>query len=617
MFSKISKWLKRSYLKNPQLFYLIFSSTLILFRIILPFVQSTNFSILLVFPITIFFFQMIIISIYESNSILKKKNVKICIQLISWSTHGFLIYLFLSNISEEGQKAPIFFSGVEMSMIGYFSFLQIERMIVRMFMMAMTFLFFLFLLGKLNMKIEVTFYYVYLGYVFAILLDQEKNKKNVFQVTQSLSSQPKIQKIPSLKRKVTLKRNETLKKYEFTNRRKSAFEINPFLNESSTAYSIMNILNEGIILIDENLNIVFANTCIFEIFKTINLESLKNMLFAMEEDQNNMELYGSEFNNIPDYTLEFLIKTNLKHTVSEIIIDSYSNKEGDNFMSYIDDDLARMKSVQKYSQISSKIISFLTVNAYEDSETYNEWEKFYLNDNVIKFNSIRKAQKPKSILDYLHKLIKYCKKNQGNETRKNSARSLIETEKYSMHTNIQINDNDPGSVSKFSIDFLPLKQEDENLEAGIVIFIRKLNINEINARSNEASKNKILGSFCHELRTPLNCLINMLDLMQMTCEDIKVSILNDYLSSSIISSNLLLNEIDNFIDYFSLNNNMLEINQEFFDLCTFFTEIYRVFFFIAAKKNLELLIEYDKKIPNPIKNDSRKIKQIIYNLLSK
>lgn len=613
----MSNLLTNSYSKGPQLSYLIFSSTLLLFRILLPFVQSNNFSILLVLPTTILFLQIIIISFYKTNSIIKKKNVKIFIQLLSLFAHGFLIFLFIRNIAEEEQRASIFFSGVEMSMIGYFSFLQIERMIVRMFMMAMTFLFFLFLLGKLNMKIEVTFYYVYLGYVFAILLDQEKNKKNVFQVTQSLSSQPKIQKIPSLKRKVTLKRNETLKKYEFTNRRKSAFEINPFLNESSTAYSIMNILNEGIILIDENLNIVFANTCIFEIFKTINLESLKNMLFAMEEDQNNMELYGSEFNNIPDYTLEFLIKTNLKHTVSEIIIDSYSNKEGDNFMSYIDDDLARMKSAQKYSQISSKIISFLTVNAYEDSETYNEWEKFYLNDNVIKFNSIRKAQKPKSILDYLHKLIKYCKKNQGNETRKNSARSLIETEKYSMHTNIQINDNDPGSVSKFSIDFLPLKQEDENLEAGIVIFIRKLNINEINARSNEASKNKILGSFCHELRTPLNCLINMLDLMQMTCEDIKVSILNDYLSSSIISSNLLLNEIDNFIDYFSLNNNMLEINQEFFDLCTFFTEIYRVFFFIAAKKNLELLIEYDKKIPNPIKNDSRKIKQIIYNLLSK
>lgn len=624
MISNVSSFLKNYYSENPQLSYLIFSSTLLFFRILLPFVQSTYFSILLIFPITVLLIQIIIISIYKTNPILKKKKCKIFIQLLSLFTHGFLVYLFIRNLEETEQKPQIFFSGIEISMMVYFSFLQIGRMDIRIFIMGATFASYLFLLGKFNMEIEVIFYYVYLAYVFGILIDQEKiknfdNSRQPTNTEGSTTVKLKLQKMPSLQRRATLQKKETLKKAEFYTRRKSEFEVNPFFNDSSTAFSIMNILNEGIILIDENLNIAFANTCIFELFRTIDVELLKNLLFAMEEDQDYMELYGSEFNNIPDFTLECLIRNNLKRKMTELIVDSSSNKERDNMTSSNnDDDFRRMKSIRKYSQFSSKIISFSTYKTFEELEaSFYEWDKFYLNDNVIDFDSIRKRQKPKTILDYLQRLIKYCKKNLGNESRKNSARSLIETEKYSMYTKIQIN-NDPDSISILSINFLPLKPEEEgNNKAGIVIVIRKLTDNEIKARGNESSKNKILGSFCHELRTPLNSLINMLDLMQMTCEDLYVSVLNDYLASAIISSNLLLNEIDNFIDYFSLNNDMFEINIANFDLYSFFTEIYRVFFYIAAKKNLEFLIEYDKKIPTPIRNDSHKIRQVIFNLLSK
>ena len=622
MISNVSYFLKNYYSENPQLSYLIFSSTLLFFRILLPFVQSSNFSTLLIFPITILLLQIIIISIYKTNPILKKKKVKIFIQLLSLFAHGFLVYLFIRNLEEKEQKPHIFFSGMEISMMLYFSFLQIERMYIRIFIMAATFGSYLFLLGKFNMEIEVIFYFAYLAYVFGILIDQEQIKnfdqsRQQTNTERSTTVKLKLQKMPSLQRRPTLQRKETLKKSEFYTRRESKFEINPFFNDSSTAFSIMNILNEGIILIDENLNIVFANTCIFELFRTINVELLKNLLFAMEEDQDYMELYGSEFNNIPDFTLECLIRNNLKRKMTELILDSSSNKERDNLTSSNnDDDFRRMKSIRKYSLFSSKIMSFSTYKTFEELEaSFYEWDKFYLNDNVIDFDSIRKTLKPKTILDYLQRLIKYCKKNLGNESRKNSARSLIETEKYSMYTKIQIN-NDPDSISILSINFIPLKPE-EGANAGIVIVIRKLTDNEIKARGNESSKNKILGSFCHELRTPLNSLINMLDLMQMTCEDLYVSVLNEYLASAIISSNLLLNEIDNFIDYFSLNNDMFEINIVNFDLYSFFTEIYRVFFYIAAKKNLEFLIEYDKKIPTPIRNDSHKIRQVIFNLLSK
>ena len=174
------------------------------------------------------------------------------------------------------------------------------------------------------------------------------------------------------------------------------------------------------------------------------------------------------------------------------------------------------------------------------------------------------------------------------------------------------------------INFIPIEKNfDSNSQHEILITIRKQSELEAKFIEEGKSKHKMLGSFCHELRTPINGIINMLDLIQSQNEEVKSSqekidtVFDELLSSAVISSHLLSNEIDDFIDYFSHRNEILEPHLSPFDFQAFFLEINSIFSFIAKKKGLDLFIDLDQNIPLIIFNDQQRLRQILYNLLSK
>lgn len=118
--------------------------------------------------------------------------------------------------------------------------------------------------------------------------------------------------------KVTAKLN-SIKKYitknrSISSRRKSNPSI--FSNEINMALLIMNILNEGIILINENLEILYANRCALDVFDTNDPKVLKKTLFNIEEDGNLMNLFGSEFESISDKQLQELFHNNFIEKLS-------------------------------------------------------------------------------------------------------------------------------------------------------------------------------------------------------------------------------------------------------------------------------------------------------------
>ena len=172
------------------------------------------------------------------------------------------------------------------------------------------------------------------------------------------------------------------------------------------------------------------------------------------------------------------------------------------------------------------------------------------------------------------------------------------------------------------INFLQIEKSfDSNSQHELLMTIRKLSDLETKFIEEGKSKHKLLGSFCHELRTPINGIINMLDLIQSQNEEVKPlkadASFDDLLASAVISSHLLLNEIDDFIDYFSHQNEILEPHLSPFDFNSFFLEINRIFSYIAKKKGLNLFIDLDHNIPLVIDSDQQRLKQILYNLLSK
>jgi signal transduction histidine kinase len=152
-----------------------------------------------------------------------------------------------------------------------------------------------------------------------------------------------------------------------------------------------------------------------------------------------------------------------------------------------------------------------------------------------------------------------------------------------------------------------------------LISIRTLSDMEIKYIDYNYAKNRIFGSFCHELRTPINSIINTLDTMQQAQADEMMSFFDDYdenLMNATVSSHLLLNEIDDFIDYFAYCNDMLEVNPVPFEISSFFQEIQRIFAYFSMKKNIGFSVDIDKNVPFTLYNDEKRVKQIIFNLIS-
>lgn len=137
----------------------------------------------------------------------------------------------------------------------------------------------------------------------------------------------------------------------------------------------------------------------------------------------------------------------------------------------------------------------------------------------------------------------------------------------------------------------------------------------------EKSCQEFFNSLCHELKTPINCVSNMLDLIQDNIYDENLSknnkVILDYLSSAIVTTDLLMSVIHDLLDYFSFSSDLFSLDLKFFNLEKTLMDTFQTFEFIAKKKNLPIYFHFDNKIPKQIYNDEKRLKQILYNLLSK
>lgn len=137
----------------------------------------------------------------------------------------------------------------------------------------------------------------------------------------------------------------------------------------------------------------------------------------------------------------------------------------------------------------------------------------------------------------------------------------------------------------------------------------------------EKSRQEFFNSLCHELKTPINCVSNMLDLIQDNMNEKNLSndnkLILDYLSSAIITTDLLMSVIHDLLDFFSFSSDLFSLDLNIFNLEKTVIDVFQKFEFIAKKKNLKMHFYFDSTIPKQICNDEKRLKQILYNLLSK
>ncbi|MGR5143824.1 ATP-binding protein [Photobacterium sp. DNB23_23_1] len=139
----------------------------------------------------------------------------------------------------------------------------------------------------------------------------------------------------------------------------------------------------------------------------------------------------------------------------------------------------------------------------------------------------------------------------------------------------------------------------------------------ITAREQEKQANKaksaFLANMSHEIRTPLNGILGMTEILS----DSKLSaVQSDYLSTINASSQTLLMLINDILDLSKIESGHLEIAPH---TCALKEVIFDTAALIAPKaqqKKIDLVVDLDSALPDYIKADEQKIRQVLMNLAS-
>jgi signal transduction histidine kinase/CheY-like chemotaxis protein len=126
-------------------------------------------------------------------------------------------------------------------------------------------------------------------------------------------------------------------------------------------------------------------------------------------------------------------------------------------------------------------------------------------------------------------------------------------------------------------------------------------------------KSRFLSNMSHELRTPLNGIIGSANLITQQNEALSK---NEYFNIIKISSEHMLNLVNQVLDYSKLETEKLQLVNAPFNLQNTIRELITSFSWEAESKKLKLIYEIDETIPQLINGDKLRTAQVLINIIS-
>jgi len=127
------------------------------------------------------------------------------------------------------------------------------------------------------------------------------------------------------------------------------------------------------------------------------------------------------------------------------------------------------------------------------------------------------------------------------------------------------------------------------------------------------AKQQFLSNMSHEIRTPMNAIIGFTKVVMKTSLTAKQK---EYLSAIKVSGDALIVLINDILDLAKVDAGKMSFEHTPFKMATSISAMLHLFETKIQEKNLILIKEYDKNIPEVLVGDAVRLHQIILNLVS-
>jgi len=133
------------------------------------------------------------------------------------------------------------------------------------------------------------------------------------------------------------------------------------------------------------------------------------------------------------------------------------------------------------------------------------------------------------------------------------------------------------------------------------------------AQASEHSKTMLLANMSHEMRTPLNGILGLTSLLKNTELNEQQQ---QYIETIHSSGDLMLELINNILDYSKLENNRIEIEDINFNLTDIIKSVMHITEPSILDKTVKISTQIDSRTANKFRGDPNRIRQVLLNLLS-
>lgn len=179
-----------------------------------------------------------------------------------------------------------------------------------------------------------------------------------------------------------------------------------------------------------------------------------------------------------------------------------------------------------------------------------------------------------------------------------------------------------GTIHTINLSEIAIRNEDhkiieyEGIAHDITVqkqYERKLSTSKEEAELANKIKGQFLANMSHEIRTPLNAIIGLGQLLLN-------SSLNEKQLSQLkkinFSSHLLLNLVNEILDFSKVESDQIELEQVNFSIYELMENLKQMSVEKAKQKNLQLIYKIDRSVPDNLMGDPLRLSQIFLNLTS-